>query len=319
MNTNQNINTAEARARHHTLVEFLAVLAGDAASGQFLELRYRLDDGVRMGQVFESVHRLHGLATRALALGRRTDVYVGCAPRARRFGGRDAVDGAFVLWADCDGSEAVQALKGFDPQPAIVVASGTGDNRHAYWPLTELLASRELERANRRLAHALGADPASADAARILRPPGTSSHKRLPAVPVEAIHFDPGRRTAAQDVVGGLPDPPRAPRCLGGMPPRTERRGDDPLLDIPPAAYVERLLGVEVPRHRKVPCPFHPDTQPSLHVYETPERGWYCFGRCRRGGTIYDLAAPLYGYDTHGDGFLRLKTELRRLFALQET
>jgi hypothetical protein len=31
---------------------------------------------------------------------------------------------------------------------------------------------------------------------------------------------------------------------------------------------------------------------PSLHVYDTPARGWYCFGRCRRGGTIYDLAAP---------------------------
>jgi hypothetical protein len=319
MNTTRNEKPTESRARHDTRVEFLAVLAGDAGPGQFLELRYRLDDGVRMGQGFEPVHRLHGLATRALALGRRTDVYVGCAPRTRRFGGRAAVDGAFVLWADCDGGDAVRALESFEPQPAIVVASGTGDNRHAYWPLTEPLTRHELERANRRLAHALGADPASADAARILRPPGTNSHKRLPAVPVEAIHFDPERRTAARDVVGGLPDPPRATRCSDGVPPRTERRGDDPLLDIPPTVYVERLLGVDVPRHRKVPCPFHPDTQPSLHVYDTPERGWYCFGRCRRGGTIYDLAAPLYGYDTRGDGFLRLKAELRRLFALQET
>jgi hypothetical protein len=317
MNITHHRETIEARARHDTLVEFLAVLAGDAEPGQFLELRYRLDDGVRMGQVFEPVHRLHGLATRALALGRRTDVYVGCAPRTRRFGGRDAIDGGFVLWADCDGSDAVRALEGFDPRPAIVVASGTGDNRHAYWRLTEPLARHELERANCRLAHALGADPASADAARILRPPGTSSHKRLPAVPVEAIQFDPVRRIAGRDVVGGLPDPPRAAPRWDGIA-RTERRGDDPLLDIPPPVYVERLLGVEVPRHRKVPCPFHPDTQPSLHVYDTPERGWYCFGRCRRGGTIYDLAAPLYGYDTRGDGFLRLKAELRRLFALQE-
>jgi hypothetical protein len=29
----------------------------------------------------------------------------------------------------------------------------------------------------------------------------------------------------------------------------------------------------------------------SLHVYEPAERGWYCFGRCQRGGTIYHLAA----------------------------
>jgi len=74
------------------------------------------------------------------------------------------------------------------------------------------------------------------------------------------------------------------------------RRGDDPLLAISPEEYVRRLLGVDVPRDRKVRCPFHEDRHASLHVYETAERGWYCFGACRRGGTIYDLAAPLYGY-----------------------
>ena len=74
----------------------------------------------------------------------------------------------------------------------------------------------------------------------------------------------------------------------------SEHRGGDPLLPIVPDVYVRRLLGVEVPRHRKVPCPFHEDRHASLHVYETPGRGWYCFGACRRGGTIYDLAAPLY-------------------------
>ena len=74
-----------------------------------------------------------------------------------------------------------------------------------------------------------------------------------------------------------------------------EPRGDDPLLAIAPDVYVSRLLGVRVPRHRKVACPFHADRHASLHVYETAERGWYCFGRCRRGGTIYDLAGPLYG------------------------
>jgi hypothetical protein len=97
----------------------------------------------------------------------------------------------------------------------------------------------------------------------------------------------------------------------------TGQRGDDPLLAIAPAVYVRRLLGVEIPRHRKVRCPFHADRQASLHVYETAERGWYCFGRCRRGGTIYDLAAPLYGYTARGDDFLRLRDELRRLFGLE--
>jgi hypothetical protein len=58
-----------------------------------------------------------------------------------------------------------------------VIASGTGRNCHAYWPLADPVVADEIERANRRLAHALGADPASADAARILRVPATHSHK----------------------------------------------------------------------------------------------------------------------------------------------
>ena len=42
-----------------------------------LELRYRLEDGQRMGQVFDRPERLRGLATRAIALARRSDVLRG--------------------------------------------------------------------------------------------------------------------------------------------------------------------------------------------------------------------------------------------------
>jgi hypothetical protein len=168
--------------------------------------------------------------------------------------------------------------------------------------------------ANRRLAYALGADLASADAARILRVPGTLSHKHQPPTPVDAIRLDPERRVHAADVVGSLPDPPAPPLPTIGP---VQHRGGDALFAIAPDVYVPRLLGVEVPRHSKVPCPFHKDRHASLHVYETPERGWYCFGTCRRGGTIYDLAAPLYGYSTRGTDFLRLLAELQRLFGLE--
>jgi hypothetical protein len=116
-------------------------------------------------------------------------------------------------------------------------------------------------------------------------------------------------------VIAALPDPPPPPRRDPIVP--IEQRVGDPLLGIAPDVYVRRLLGVDIPRHRKVPCPFHDDRQASLHVYETAERGWYCYGRCRRGGTIYDLAAPLYGYQARGDDFLRLRAELRRLFGLE--
>jgi hypothetical protein len=100
----------------------------------------------------------------------------------------------------------------------------------------------------------------------------------------------------------------------------SEHRGGDPLLAIVPDVYVRRLLGVEVPRHRKVPCPFHEDRHASLHVYETPGRGWYCFGACRRGGTIYDLAAPLYfsGQSPEvllrGERFIEVRERLMAMF-----
>ena len=116
-----------------------------------------------------------------------------------------------MLWVDCDGEDAVEALEHFDPQPSIVIASGSGSNCHAYWPLTEPLAADEIERANRRLAHALGADPASADAARILRVPAHLLAQAPATRPVDALRLDVDRRLAAADVIGGLPDPPQAP------------------------------------------------------------------------------------------------------------
>ena len=222
-----------------------------------------------------------------------------------------------MLWADCDGEDAVAALERSSRQPSIVIASGTGV---ATATPTGRSSSRsradEVERANRRLAHALGADPASADAARILRVPGDLLAQARAA---GAGRGDPARHRAAARRRRRRRRAARTRRHRRATPAVTARRhrGDDPLLAIAPEVYVARLLGVEVPRHRKVRCPFHADRHASLHVYETAERGWYCFGRCRRGGTIYDLAAPLYGYDARGEDFLRLRAELRRLFGLE--
>jgi hypothetical protein len=38
-----------------------------------------------------------------------------------------------------------EALRAFDPAPSIVIASGSGENCHAYWPLTEPLARDEAD------------------------------------------------------------------------------------------------------------------------------------------------------------------------------
>jgi hypothetical protein len=57
-------------------------------------------------------------------------------------------------------------------------------------------------------------------------------------------------------------------------------------------------------------------TGPSLHVYAAPERGWCCYS-CRRGGSIYDLAAELWGVGTRGREFLELRRRLLEAFAIE--
>lgn len=308
---------------HAQLVElklFLSMLAGPG--GRFLELRYRHRDGDRFSRGFCPSASIHWLARRVLWLGPRADVYVGCAPRSRRAGTRDAVDRAWALWADCDGPDSVAALEVFQPQPSVVVASGSGPNRHAYWTLERPVTADQVERANARLANALGADRACADAGRILRAPHTYSHKHDPPAPVVPLRLDVERRLALDEVVGLLPDPPGREVVRGRVVARYPRDRSG-LETITPAVYVERLLGVRVPRDRKVRCPFHEDRTPSLHVYESADAGWACYStKCvrpngrPRGGGIYDLAAPLYGLQTRGEQFRILREELERLFGI---
>ena len=290
------------------LVAYLAALAGSAPADQLLELRYRRSQG-GMGQRFFPVERPDAAAAAIAVLGRRQDVYVGAALRARREGTREALAGGWSLWADCDDERATQALEAFSPAPAIAVRS-SARGVHAYWPLTGPLCADELERANRRLAAALGAcQSAVTGAAAVLRPPTTLNHKYEPPAPVVLERFT-GERFDADQVLEALPELTE-PTQLAPVPTRLDD-SDDPLRQIEPATYVAALAGREAGRDRKVACPLHPDRTPSFHVYKTPEDGWYCFG-CRHGGSIYDLAGPLLGLSTRGREFLELR---RRLYEL---
>jgi hypothetical protein len=202
-------------------------------------------------------------------------------------------------------------LESFEPRPPIVVRSGSAANRHAYWPLAEPLTPLDAEAANVRLANALGADPAATDAARILRPPHTRNFKHQPPARVKLERLVDERKMA-DDILRGLPE--LAPRERPRAEPGPALRGDDPLRAIEPAIYVEALTGQSVGRDRKVRCPFHEDASPSLHVYETPDGGWYCFS-CKRGTSIYDLGGPLWHLGTRGREFTELRRRLIELFS----
>lgn len=285
---------------------FLGALVGSAPPGSWIELRFRV--GAGMSRSFYRAGAVEMVAARALALASRTDVFVGVVPRARRGGGRgDLVERASVVWVDCDGPGSVRALEAFRPAPAIVVASGSGRNRHAYWFLREPVELDALEALNVGVAVALGGDRRSCDPPRILRVAGSMNHKESPARPVRLLVCDERARVGAEELVHfGPRERPKRAALIGGG----ERGpGGDPLLALRARVYVERLLGVRVGRSGKVRCPFHEDRTASLHVYEEPGRGWYCFG-CGRGGSVYDLAAELWGRGTRGREFVRLQRDL---------
>jgi hypothetical protein len=289
------------------LRSYLALIAGNAPRSHFLELRFRVGEHQLVNEFFPA-HEHDALIAAIRQRCPRTDVYVGCAPRTRRSGTKDAVSQVWTLWAECDGDEAARRLRRFHPQPALVIASGSGANCHAYWPLVAPLSPRRAEAANLRLVHAIGADPNCFDASRILRPPGTWNHKHEPPQPVGVLRLHPELRFAPEEVVDRLPAVGQDVLRRRWDAPAREAR-DDPLLTIPPHVYVTDILGVRPGRDRKVSCPFHEDKRASLHLYPTGAQGWCCFS-CRRGGTIYDLAAGVWGLRTRGRDFLEVRNRL---------
>jgi hypothetical protein len=286
------------------LATYLDLLFGAEPAGAFLEVRWRLPDSRGMGQLWRPVERKITAIDSIRSIGAKTDVYVGCAPRTRQYGGKDAVERAHALWADCDSSESLAALERFEPAPGVVICSGSG--RHAYWALWPPAEAVEIERANRRLAHALGADVRATDAGRILRPPGTCNFKTGEPVPVEVEHLAL-EVYALEDVVGKLADP--VAERSAWAPVAAPTAVDYPLATIPPPLYVELLTGREPGRDGKIACPFHDDRTPSLEVYDDPARGWFCFG-CERGGTIIDFGAALFGIEPRGASFGELRRRL---------
>ncbi len=187
----------------------------------------------------------------------------------------------------------------------MIVSSGTAGHVHSYWILHPPLGAIEMEQANRTLAGHLGGDLASVDAARILRPAGTLSHKYRPPVRVELLHLDPTVRYESAELLEGLTAAPSRSKLVAGTRARAGRTDlDERLLAIPAARYVRELAGLEARRDGKVNCPFHPDDTPSLQLYE--DGTFYCYG-CGTGGSVYDFAATLWLAGRAHDGTWKLR------------
>lgn len=291
---------------------YLFLLFGRARASTLIELRWRAAAG--MYRRFVNANDLQTVAREARRKAENTDVFVGVLPRWQTRGDRRAVAGdARAVWVDLDAVEAAGALALVQPVPHFIVASGGPGHVHAYWSLASPAAPAQVERANRRLAWAVGGDLQCTDAPRILRPPGTLHHGRG-GLPVRLVSESCGPPVPLAALVGGLPDPPaRRPQTS-----RSSGHGRpvlDPLLAVAPERYVRVLTGQSVGRDRKVRCPLHSDRTPSLHVYEDPADGWYCFG-CGCGGSVYDLAAGVWGISPRGDKFAVLRAGLQHKLGL---
>ena len=199
-----------------------------------------------MSRSFHPVDSIDAIVGAIAGSAATADVFIGVLPRVRRGGGREDLGAtAKVLWVDCDTREATVALEAYRPRASMVVASGGGRwHRHAYWLLNEAQPLDVIERANRGLAQALGADRACVDAARILRPAGSLWWKSVPPRPVELLRVHERDRYSLTEVMPAVVEEvPAAVNVIGP----TERLGKgDPLMAIAPAEYVTRLAGIEI-------------------------------------------------------------------------
>ncbi len=309
----ENLNPSSRTAQ----LAYLRVLTSTAEPGQFLDVRWRQASG-RMCRRFLPATRLQDAVALFETLAGANDVYVGVALRdTDNHGGRAAIGAMALAYIESDHAATAERLTAFAHPPTMVVASGSPGHHQVYWLLDRPCPAREVESVNRRLALALAADPASSDAARILRPPGTLNHKHEPPGPVTLLVLREDARFTLSELIDGLPEdpsPPVAARPSSGQ--RTGRTAlDHALLAIPAAEYVRVLTGRFPNQGGKVLCPFHADSHPSLQLYA--DGGFYCFGSgCRAGGTIFDFAGHLWNIAPRGVGFLEIRERLALAFNL---
>ena len=201
--------SAEIPQRDALLLQ-LAAIAGNEPESSFIEIRCLRPDGAPGPREFVPVRDVRRAVEIVLAL-QDVNTYASACPRVREGGTAADVERGWCLWTDCDTPEAVEALRRFRPLPSIVVRTSPG-RLQALWPLRSPVAPAWARRANRRIAHALGADMASTDVARIVRAIGTFNHKHDPPAPVTCARVELDVY-ALGEIVGSLPDAPgEAPR-----------------------------------------------------------------------------------------------------------
>lgn len=138
------------------------------------------------------------------------EVYVAPSIFTAKKATKQHVKGSHYVWLELDPEgmpiPSPENLPHGIPAPSIRVKSGGPGHEHWYWALEEFSDLGTVEKINRGLTYALGADTSGWDGNQVLRPPGTLNHKRGGVgVSVDACNFDSKFSSGS---FGNLPEPP---------------------------------------------------------------------------------------------------------------
>jgi hypothetical protein len=168
----------------------------DKLPNEYIEIRALLPN--ESSKVHFST-KVDSAAEFCLKWSERRNVYYGILPRTRQEGTNDAVERAYWVWADLDGTaDEDDYRKRYPFRPHVVISSGSGF--HLYWRIEPTEDLGEVREASNRIADTVGGDHVG-DPARILRVPGTYNYKGEEPVEVTTLDYHEGPRYTLHDLI----------------------------------------------------------------------------------------------------------------------
>jgi hypothetical protein len=156
------------------------------------------------------------LVSKVLDQSGRYEVYFGPALYKTRNAIKASIKCSRVSWVDFDGN-APEVVEGIQP-PTIRVQSSKPGHEHWYWLHSDYSYNvEEIERLNRNLAYALSTDTSGWDSTQVLRPPGTTNHKRNLGVTVRSSLLENLYERSEFNFAEEAPEP-ISPVAIGDLP-----------------------------------------------------------------------------------------------------
>lgn len=185
------------------LSNFFEFLYGETKGFVYLAIKNPTSQASWKQEFFAWPMQKKELCDKVNASSGKNEVYFGPALYGDKNATKPNILGSHCLWVEFDG-QIPPELDGV-PAPTVTVRSSSEDHQHWYWKLDSFIQTTELESRNRQLAIKLGSDISGWDATQVLRPPGTTNHKR--ALPVQLLTLND--KVYSSNEFSHLPEPPQ--------------------------------------------------------------------------------------------------------------